>query len=71
MGATRAQKEVYFNKLKELIAKYRACHNIFLSGGYQLNSPSFYLFGQCRQCRFEPDAPDPHCPSWEGYRLDG
>lgn len=30
MGATRAQKELYFQKLKDLVAKYRECSDLFL-----------------------------------------
>ena len=32
MGATRAEKEVYFTKLKELLAKYRACKTTLADG---------------------------------------
>ena len=46
MGFTRAQKEAYFVRLKELIVKYR----VFIRSVPQflnLMFPSFHLHGQC------------------------
>ena len=39
MGATRAEKEVYFVKLKELLAKYRAFKATLANGPFVYPQP--------------------------------
>ena len=39
MGATRAEKEVYFVKLKELLAKYRAFKATLANGSFVYPQP--------------------------------
>lgn len=47
MGATRAQKEVYFNRLKELIAKFRTSMDLVSLQHLKFVLFSFHLRGQC------------------------
>ena len=46
MGATRVQKEAYFNRLKELIAKFRMFMCLVSSQSLKFVPLSFHLRGQ-------------------------
>ena len=47
MGATRAQKEAYFNRLRELVTKFRTSMGFISSRFLMLVLHSFHLRGQC------------------------